>query len=62
MSVAGVGHVVVAEADEATLRARCPEDGAARLESWLTGDTAKALINGYQIAGEKLFTFNASAK
>ncbi|MCT8158858.1 substrate-binding domain-containing protein [Pseudoruegeria sp. SHC-113] len=36
-------------------------DGAARLETWLTKDTAKALINGYQIAGEQLFTFNARA-
>jgi tungstate transport system substrate-binding protein len=31
----------------------------AELEAWLTSDTAKALIEGYQIAGQKLFTFNA---
>lgn len=33
---------------------------ANRLEDWLTGATAKDLINGYTIGGEKLFTFNAS--
>jgi tungstate transport system substrate-binding protein len=31
----------------------------ARLEAWLTSDTAKTLINGYQIDGTPLFTFNA---
>ncbi|WP_420862532.1 substrate-binding domain-containing protein [Algirhabdus cladophorae] len=31
----------------------------AELEAWLTSDTAKELINGYKIAGEGLFTFNA---
>ena len=30
-----------------------------KLESWLTSDRAAALINGYQINGESLFTFNA---
>lgn len=29
------------------------------LESWLTGDDAKSLINAYTINGETLFTFNA---
>ncbi|MDP4032463.1 MAG: substrate-binding domain-containing protein [Pseudorhodobacter sp.] len=32
---------------------------AVRLEAWLTSDTAKALINGYRLAGEQLFVFNA---
>lgn len=32
---------------------------AAQLESWLVSDRAKALINGYQLNGETLFTFNA---
>ena len=35
-------------------------DQTARLETWLTSDTAKALINGYTIDGEQLFTFNAT--
>ncbi len=35
-------------------------DAAAKLEIWLTGDRAKALIDGYTIHGEKLFTFNAT--
>jgi tungstate transport system substrate-binding protein len=34
-------------------------DAATALEEWLTSDTAKELINGYAINGEKLFTFNA---
>lgn len=34
---------------------------AAALEAWLTGDTARALIEGYQIAGEQLFHVNATA-
>ena len=34
-------------------------DLATKLEDWLTSDTAKDLINGYQIDGETLFTFNA---
>lgn len=32
---------------------------AARLEAWLVSDTAKTLINGYQIDGQALFVFNA---
>ena len=35
-------------------------DLAAALESWLTGARAKALIDGYRIAGEQLFRFNAT--
>ena len=34
-------------------------DLAQALEDWLTSDTAKALIDGYAINGETLFTFNA---
>jgi tungstate transport system substrate-binding protein len=34
--------------------------GAARLESWLTSPAAKALIDGYHIQGQQLFTFNAA--
>lgn len=37
-------------------------DGAARLEKWLTSDTAKKLINDYTIAGQHLFVFNAKAE
>ena len=36
-------------------------EAAAALEAWLTGDVAKGLIDGYRIAGEQLFHFNASA-
>lgn len=32
---------------------------AARLEAWLVSDRAADLINGYEIDGQKLFTFNA---
>lgn len=32
---------------------------AVKLEAWLTSPRAQALIDGYQIAGETLFTFNA---
>lgn len=32
---------------------------ALALESWLTGARAQELIDGYEINGEKLFTFNA---
>ena len=32
---------------------------AAALEDWLTSPRAAALINGYAIAGQQLFTFNA---
>ena len=38
------------------------EPAAMALEQWLTSDTAKTLINGYQINGETLFTFNAKPK
>lgn len=34
-------------------------DAARRLEDWLVSDTAKRLIDGYQIEGQQLFTFNA---
>lgn len=34
-------------------------EAAARLEAWLAGDRAKALIDGYQLNGERLFTHNA---
>jgi len=33
---------------------------ARRLEAWLVSDRARALINGYEIGGEQLFTFNAA--
>lgn len=32
---------------------------AAQLEAWLTSDRAGALIDGYRLSGEQLFTFNA---
>lgn len=32
---------------------------AEKLEGWLVSDRAKALIDGYQLEGEQLFTFNA---
>jgi len=35
--------------------------GAARLEEWLAGDRAKALIDGYVLNGKRLFTHNAQA-
>ena len=35
-------------------------EGAATLEAWLTSETARALIDGYRIAGEQLFVFNAA--
>ncbi len=34
-------------------------EAAKALEDWLTSDTAKSLIEGYTIAGQQLFTFNA---
>jgi tungstate transport system substrate-binding protein len=34
-------------------------EAAAALERWLTGARAKALIDGYRLHGEALFTFNA---
>ena len=33
-----------------------------KLENWLTSPTAKSMINGYEIDGEALFTFNAKPK
>jgi len=33
---------------------------ATKLENWLTSETAQALIDGYMIEGETLFTFNAN--
>ena len=36
-------------------------DLAIQLEGWLTSQKASTLIDDYQIAGEKLFTFNASS-
>jgi len=38
------------------------EGKVARLEEWLTSARAAALINGYQINGQQLFTFNAALK
>lgn len=35
-------------------------DAALRLEAWLTSDRARVLIDGYQLNGTKLFTFNAT--
>ncbi|NDR56795.1 substrate-binding domain-containing protein [Aliiruegeria sabulilitoris] len=34
-------------------------DLAGQLEAWLVSDRAKALIDGYRLEGEQLFTFNA---
>lgn len=34
-------------------------EAATALEAWLTGGVAKGLIEGYRIAGEQLFHFNA---
>jgi len=36
-------------------------EAALAVEDWLTSERAAALINGYQIAGEQLFTFNATS-
>lgn len=36
-------------------------EAAAKLEDWLTSDAARTLIDGYRIAGEQLFHFNAVA-
>ncbi|HGG04816.1 MAG TPA: sulfate ABC transporter substrate-binding protein, partial [Aliiroseovarius sp.] len=41
------------------LHAHVKADLTARLEGWLTGQTARELIDNYRINGEKLFTFNA---
>ena len=35
---------------------------AKELENWLSSDTAKSLINGYEIGGQSLFKFNAKQK
>jgi len=35
-------------------------EATARLQAWLTSDAARLLIDGYTIAGEQLFTFNAT--
>ncbi len=35
------------------------EAAARRLETWMAGDQAKTLINGYLLNGEQLFTHNA---
>lgn len=37
-------------------------DAAAKLEDWLTSETAKTLINDYKIDGQELFVFNATAQ
>ncbi|MCB2135712.1 MAG: substrate-binding domain-containing protein [Rhodobacteraceae bacterium] len=37
-------------------------EAAATLEDWLTSETAKGLIEGYTIDGQKLFIFNAVAQ
>ena len=42
--------------------AHVKSEAAARLEDWLTADTAKGLIDGYAINGQKLFVFNAQPK
>ncbi len=34
-------------------------DAAQKLEDWLTSSAGQSVIDGYQINGEKLFTFNA---
>ena len=41
--------------------AHIPAAAIAELENWLTGPQAATLINGYQVEGQQLFTFNASA-
>lgn len=40
--------------------AHVQSDAATRLEAWLTSDAARSLIDGYMVAGERLFTFNAT--
>ena len=35
-------------------------EAAARLEDWLAGPRAQALIDGYRLNGERLFTHNAA--
>lgn len=41
--------------------AHIPAAAIAEFENWLTGPEAAALINGYQVDGQQLFTFNAKA-
>ena len=41
------------------LHAHVRNDLAQKLENWLTSDRAAELINGYAIAGQQLFVFNA---
>lgn len=41
------------------LHAHVRNDLAQQLEGWLTSDRAEELINGYAIAGQQLFVFNA---
>jgi tungstate transport system substrate-binding protein len=41
------------------LHAHVRNDLAQQLEDWLTSDRAAELINGYEIAGQQLFVFNA---
>lgn len=44
---------------DATRHPHVNATAAAALEVWLTSDAAKALIDGYKLNGEGLFTFNA---
>ena len=37
-------------------------DLATKLEAWLTAPAAQELIDGYEVNGEKLFTFNAKSE
>ena len=37
-------------------------EAAARLEAWLAGPRARALIDGYRLGGERLFTHNAKRR
>jgi tungstate transport system substrate-binding protein len=41
--------------------AHIPAGAIAELENWLTGEDAAAIINGYKVDGQRLFTFNATA-
>ena len=41
--------------------AHIPAAAIAELENWLTGPEAATLINGHQVDGQQLFTFNAKA-
>lgn len=42
--------------------AHVKHDLALKLEGWLVSETAQALIDGYEIGGETLFVFNATAE